>query len=365
MERKNINFEILRILLMYFIVLFHFIVHGVSNSSSLPLSLNKDSWILFMNHYIILILMPIVSIAVNCYILISGYFLSTKPFKLTRISKIWVQCFFYSTIICISIYYFYPDHIKLKNIIGSFTPIKSDTYWFVTKYICLIVLSPFLIKTTTIISQKKFKQLLLILFFINVTIFLKIPYGNIYSSGTSLSWFIFLFLIGGYVKKYGMFENYNAKKAFIIITFLSIIFYLIKSSFIIYYTKHTFNYADYSYNGITFFVSLFFFLWIKKITFKENHFYQSIIKIAPYTFGVYLIHDNIYFRSILWKKLTDPTLYFDSLLFTPYMIMVCLIIFLICISIDYVREQLFLITKINFITNMALNKIILFLKKKL
>lgn len=358
MERRTMNFEILRVLLMYFVVLFHFIVHGVSKSNFLPTSFDESSWVPFLNHFFILLFLPIVSVSVNCYILISGFFLSTKSFKLIRLSRLWLMTLFYSVIIGVIVYCFFPENVDLKNIIGSLTPIKSNTYWFFTKYMALLVLSPFFANWIRMVSQKEYKILLFILGFFNIHLFLKLPYGSIYSGETSLLWFIFLFLMGGYIRKYDLFKKTNEKKMLILSIVISIFFYIIKSISVMFYTNDVFYYSDWGYNGLTFFVSLSVFLWIKRLSFSESKVNQVVMKLAPYTFGVYLIHDNIYFRSILWGKLTTPNSYLDSLLFLPYMFSTCFVIFVVCLSIDYIRERFFKILKINSRVNEWLEKIV-------
>lgn len=73
MKSRDINLEILRILCMLFIVMGHV---GGRTGYDLPIAL--------MPHH------------VNCFILISGYFLITAEFKFERVLRTVIETIFYS-----------------------------------------------------------------------------------------------------------------------------------------------------------------------------------------------------------------------------------------------------------------------------
>ncbi len=331
---------------MFFIVLFHFIAHGIGHSSHSLTGFQSPAIILF-NHISIELIVAITSVAVNCYVLISGYFLVKLPFKLKRITNVWTQTFFYSVIICSILYFTNFGTVEQKNIVGAFTPIRSGTYWFVTKYFGLLILSPFLSKAINSISKKEFKLLLLILSGINITFILKIPYGDVYGGSTSLLWFIFLFFIAGYIRLYDPLKEAKLGKFFFLFVLLTWGGFIIKSFIDIVVFNKAFYYFDCAYNGTTFFSSLFLFLWFKKHSFKMNFYWHFLVKTAPYTFGVYLIHDNIFLRKPLWEKLIKPMICIDSWSLLPRMFCICISLFIICLLIEYLRTLLFSLLTVN------------------
>lgn len=350
MENKRIpNFEILRVLLMFLIVSFHFVVHGLCHSSMQIYKLN-DPIILF-NHLFIELVVAITSVAVNCYILISGYFLVALPFKFSRITKVWIQTFFYSVVICTILYFTVSGVVQKKNLLGAFTPIRSGTYWFVTKYFGMLLLSPFLSRAATSISRKEFHLLLLVLSFMNITFVFKFPYGDVYGGSTSLLWFIFLFFVAGYVRLYDPFHNVKFGQLFFLFTTILWLVFIVKSFVTIFIFNRVFYYSDCSYNGLAFFSSLSLFLWFRKHSFTKNVFVSFLIKIAPYTLGVYLIHDNIYFRSVLWVKIMKPIKYIDSWELVPIMFSTCTFIFVFCLFLEYARNKIFSLLKIDKLIN--------------
>lgn len=72
-------------LCMFLIVLGHAMVHGHVLDTLSPNSIN---------YYIVNILRAFLSVHVNCFVLISGYFLCTYKFRLSKVFFIWWQTFF-------------------------------------------------------------------------------------------------------------------------------------------------------------------------------------------------------------------------------------------------------------------------------
>jgi len=62
--------------------------------------------------------------------------------------------------------------------------------------------------------------------------------------------------------------------------------------------------------------------------------------IGASTFGVLLIHDNIYVRNYLWESLFKNASFANSGYLTIYEIIVVFVVFSICIAIDMLRIYL-------------------------
>ena len=141
MKREG-NFEVLRTLAMFFIVVYHCLTHGIGGAYGFDIV----QPICFSNLLFSDFMLVFCSIAVNLYVMISGYFLVDLSFKLSRIVRTWTIASFYSCLITVlfMIMNFIPFNII--SIGKSFFPISTDAYWFVTQYIGLLVLSPFFVK---------------------------------------------------------------------------------------------------------------------------------------------------------------------------------------------------------------------------
>lgn len=96
MKKRDINLDILRILCMFFVVTIHCLGRG---------ELVEGTAIRFgtINYHITQILNALLLVAVNCFVLISGYFLCTSRFKLNRLISVLGQAVFYSVFIYIFI----------------------------------------------------------------------------------------------------------------------------------------------------------------------------------------------------------------------------------------------------------------------
>lgn len=96
MGKKRIaNFEILRTVAMLFIVFWHFCVRGLTESSypSFIYKVNTNTGV--FNLSIVFLLLVILCVSVNCYVMITGYFMIDKTdFSFKRIEKVWLQTFF-------------------------------------------------------------------------------------------------------------------------------------------------------------------------------------------------------------------------------------------------------------------------------
>ena len=96
MKMKS-NFEVLRTIAMFFIVVYHCLTHGVGDEFGFNItSIATLSNVLFSDFMLVLS-----SVAVNLYVMISGYFLTDKVFKPSRIVRIWASTCFYSCVITI------------------------------------------------------------------------------------------------------------------------------------------------------------------------------------------------------------------------------------------------------------------------
>ncbi|EOU1923475.1 hypothetical protein DMN38_09310, partial [Clostridium perfringens] len=88
--KRESNFELLRIISMFMIVVLHVLNHG---------GIYKSTNI-YSNDFIIVNLIESLSIVgVNCFVLISGYFGINSRFSFRKCMKIYIQVIFYSIII--------------------------------------------------------------------------------------------------------------------------------------------------------------------------------------------------------------------------------------------------------------------------
>ena len=292
-KKRETNIEILRIIAILLIIAHHFSVHGEFNFSMSEISVNR-LWIQFIQIG--------GKIGVDIFVLISGYFLiNAKQTKINKILKLWIQIFIYSIGIFLIFVAtgFAPNW--MKDLGKSIFPITNSHWWFISTYFVLYLLSPYLNKLLTQLDKKSYLKLIVlttICWCVIPTIF------NSSFQSNDLIWFIYLYALSGYIRLHFDKNAISSKKCILIALSIVIIVFLTTVIFDIIGLQNQYigsYYSTYFYGMQTLpilIISLFLFLGFLNLKVKHN---KVINAIAAATFGVYLIHDDIYIRNFLWK----------------------------------------------------------------
>lgn len=301
-------------------------------------------------------------VAANCYVLIAGYFLVDTEWKCKKLLTLVSQILFYSLlipIVCLLLGIGDVHAWTVYDWIIAVLPLQMEHYWFATAYVLMFLLSPVLAAGVKQLSKKQ----------LEITIGLLLVYFCVFKSispillstdhyGYDYPWFICLFLIAAYIKLYGNGENglqfgklgkirlfASGKKSLICYVVTAVLIFVFSVVLgIINARIGKFDYymnMVYSYNHIlTLFASLSLFFAFKHWQPKECGLVRFLCKLAPYTFGVYLIHENIVIRN-LWPHWFGVERVKGSLLFVAYMMVVICVVFAVCMTVDWVRSLVF------------------------
>lgn len=192
-EKKNTGIELLRIVLMLFIIEGHLLTHTQIREA---LSFLSKKWVLVWG------MQAITTCSVNTFVFITGYFLTSKDIEWKKIFKLWKEVAFYS--IGIEIVFILFFGWRGFNSLKSFMPIIFHQYWFFSIYIYLLIFSPFINIGLNILDKAKYKILVIILFllcFVKPTIFPFAPQIDL-SEGMGIVSFVSIYIIAGYFKRY-------------------------------------------------------------------------------------------------------------------------------------------------------------------
>lgn len=323
---RESKLEILRIFSMFFIVLGHAVVHGKLMESKL-----------IYNELSLVGLQLGSRIGVNCFVLISGYFMVKSKYKREKLNFLIIQIFSYSIIITGGLMIMGIIPFSIKNIIYATLPIITSQYWFATAYVLLYLFTPYLQIMVNTITQKQH----FILICIMLTVWSVIPTLLIGNPGYSnLSWIICLWLIAAYIRLY--YDNIASVKVwhgvlflFVIIGITVFIYYIGKDNDFI---KQNAVYLLAEMNKVPAVIcSLLLFLGFKNLEIKSNYLLNSI---ASCTFGVYLLHDNPQIRNFLWEQLCSNQNYIDSPLLIVRITICVIIIFILGVMVEIFRKEL-------------------------
>lgn len=206
-KRRQLNYEMLRILAMLMIVCLHYL----SRSGLLGDSARAD---MTAADYAAWLLEAFCIVAVNVYVLISGYFggdgagketLLTAEAAVKRPLRIWRVTFFYSFGIGVLALLMGVQEFDIYRFFTYIFPVVTEHYWFVTAYIILCLLMPFLNAGMVMIGRRGLYALILgmlLLFCIAKTVLpMQLPWDKY---GYDAFWFITLYLTGAALKRYGM-----------------------------------------------------------------------------------------------------------------------------------------------------------------
>lgn len=366
-KKRVPNFEILRVLAMFFIVVWHFIYHGLLKESSPTYSFTVDG---VLNYSVMQIIMVITVMAVNLYVLITGYFMIQSKPKWNKIPHLWFQVFIYSVAIMGGL--IGGNHLGVKDLLHNSLVIRYNAYWFVTKYMGLVMLAPFINKCVCNLDRRNYKLLLAVMFLLDFSLY-RLFYGGNYSGGQSLFHFVFLYMIAGYVRNWKPFRSVGAAKIGLFLVLA--IFTVFAMETLLECLKCICHHEAIALrptcdlianNELTLFTSVLFFLWMSKLRINaDNCVVKCCMRIAPMTFAVYLIHDNNYVRPILWKWIMANTSLDSSLLYVQ-IIAYSLGIFVTCVIIDYLLKRLMsclhVVALIDMLTNRVKTKLNIYLE---
>lgn len=308
---RQSNIELLRCLLMYMIVVLHFVAHNL-------LDANNSAHLGDSNFLTGSALLSITCCAVNCFIIISGYF--HIKLSLHKIVAFLIPIMFYEFILSLATY-------GLHHRIG-FTPFN---YWFVKPFFVLMLLSPIINKGLESLKQNEIIVILALF-----CIFLIFPFSSITgNSGKNVSIFIFLYIIGHYIREYA---KTNIHLPLTISCFIGSVLLIFGETILLERFGMGMGSATMSYNYDNLFVvisAISLFLIFKNI--KVNS--KNINSIAKSSFYVYIITENV---SVYIKPNSIyDCLKVDSWNVSPFYILLIMgfsfIIFCTCIFIDKIR----------------------------
>ncbi len=340
-SKRLANIELLRILAMLMVVMLHYLGKG----ELLP-TITTD---MGTTAYVAWILESLSIVAVNVYVLISGYFLVESEFKPGKIARLVLQVLFYTVVItALSLAFgiIGKEELGIYNLIVQLFPFQMEQYWFMTSYLVLYILSPVLAMGVKAMSKKQL-QIVVIVFVTFMCVEKSIlPVQIVFDErGYDALWFICLFLVAAYIRLYGI--RFLEKKVWAAIFYLGGVAMILAENLAIsvVYEKtgelgHLIG-TSYHYNHIFVFLSsVGLFMFFKQLKIKDGWFASLVCKIAPYTLGVYLLHEHIYVRY-LWPKWLGCETVQGPVSLVVSALAAALVVFTVGILVDFVRSLLF------------------------
>lgn len=303
--KRNSNIELLRIVIMFMILL----LHANFFTFKIPTDYSFTSFLRCFAEAFTLT-------PVNIFVLITGFF--GTVFSVKKVLSLIFQVFFCVVPISIFLTSFGIIESDFRSIIRSFV---FNEYWFINAYIGLLILTPILNVAVDHLSHRVYISSLL---FFNVIAFLDAFWGVSgiqIGKGYSLIWFIFLYLLGRYVKCYQVSLSQKQLITLIVISCLC-------NSLII-FTFHSINYV----NPFIVIQSISTLLLFTKFEIKSD----VINWVAASTTMVYLVN----LHPVLCGSMKHKLWFFyqnnSTFIFLLYTVLFCISIFVFAIFYDKLR----------------------------
>lgn len=334
---RRSNLELYRILVMLLIVMHHYVVNsGLIGEMHAQPTAPQSVFLYFMGMW--------GKTCINCFVLITGWFMCKKEITLRKFLKLLLWVEFYNVAIGGIFLLTGYNGYSVRDFLWALLPVKSVGDDFTACYLPFFLFIPFLNVLVRNMTQRQHRLAVVLC----LTIYTALPFVlKVHATFNYVTWFCILYLISSYLRLYpipyksdtrfwglatiaGVLAAVGSVLAFITLTYLDVGGVDWRNAY--YYFVSDSNAPLAVGNGIC---SFMFFVNLK---IPQNQF---IITVASSAFGVLLIHANCgTMRQWLWgdicrnaEMFTTPYIYIHALL-------VPVAIFAVCIVIDQLRLRL-------------------------
>ena len=337
MKKRNYGIDSLRMLAMFMIVILHLLNQGgILNASGRFTSQYEAGWFLQSAAFC----------AVDVYALISGYVWVNAKYRYRNLIELWMQVFFYTVLITALFWLFVPNSVSAIEWLKAIFPVMFNQYWYFSSYVALFLFIPLL----NIILEKMEKRklqfcigMILLFFSCMQKLFYSDAFGT--NDGCSAIWLMILYLVGGYIRKYGSSDKGKTVR-FLAGYFVMIGVTWLSKLVIEILTLHFLgevragNYLI-SYKSPTILLAA-----ICLLLFFERIKFSSFVKklagfFSPMAFGVYIIHTHPLVFSYFMKDRFAEYAAFPWYIEILAILGTAVCINLICYAIDFIRLELF------------------------
>lgn len=343
-KKRMANIELLRLLAMMMVVSLHYLAKG----ELLP----KLTGSLTAQGYLAWLLESFSIAAVDVYVLISGYFLVETGFRSRRLISLVLQVLFYTCLMPVALIltgYLSVKEITLYNILQYIFPTNMLHYWFVSAYVLMFLFTPVLNAAVHAMKKRQLEAAIVILLCMEAVSKTVIPVRlELDNLGYDAYWFMVVYLIAAYIRLYGISflekkeDGKNRAAVYYILLCLAIfgLAMLIRAAFLLTGQFENFIESPFGYNHLlTIFAAIALFYAFLNWRF-EKKMGAFICCIAPYSFGVYLLHEHVNIRYE-WPFWLGAKKCNGALSLLGHWLFAIIIVLTAGLIVDYIRSLLF------------------------
>lgn len=282
---RDSQFELLRIVAMFFVVLHHLVIKGVD-------SVGYQNIYNYYNDGIIgVIINSLVIGGVNLFVLISGWYGIRHIGK--GFIRLIIDCLVFGIISYIFLWLVPGRPFNIQELFHSSAFVYN---WFVVAYMMLLLVSPIIEQSLQHIDDKTFLYWILLLTVFNILFGYCLKQVN--SNGYNVVQFIYLYYIARYLKVTKDKKYYGTVKRYSLLLYILLSLLLAGCFIIAGITEHpmsSFRWFAYN-NPLVLLSSICLFIWFAELNIKN----MIINTAASCVFGIYLLHTTQPF--IPWRN---------------------------------------------------------------
>lgn len=336
-KQRLSNLELFRIISMLGIIAAHYVNNSglIDNNGSINTAPTSG-------HSIFLLLFGAWGkIGINCFVMITGYFMCKSRITAKKFAKLICEVLFYKLVFFTIFWLSGYSAFSLKNLITTLLPVSSIQQNFTGCFIVFFLFIPFLNALIQHLNERQHIRLLALCCFTYI-VFGTIHGGSFGVTMNYVSWFIVLYFIASYIRLYpkAWFSNNRIcgvmLLVFVLLSVISVVACVWLGTKLDKFIP--FYFVTDSNTFLAVMVGVFAFLFFKNLRIPHS---KLINTIAASTFGVLLIHANSdTMRQWLWKDTIDCVGHYGDRLMPLYAIGCVVGIFAICVVIDIIRINL-------------------------
>lgn len=332
-KQRSSNLELYRVICMLMIVAHHYVVNSGLTSVGGPLVGYPDA----PNSIFLRLFGAWGKTGINCFLMITGYFMCTSQITLKKYIKLILQVYFYNIIIYLIFLFTGYESASITRLAKLALPFWGFSNGFVSCFLMFYLAIPFWNILIRNMTQRQ-HLLLLMLLFTCYTLFGNLPTFNI--TFNYITWFGVIYVIASYIRLYPT-PVWDRRTLWGWLTLASVLVSMVSVVMMNkLFAKWDYFLAD-SNKIFAVLVAVCSFLWFKNMNIK----YSKVINaFGAATFGVLLIHANSdAMRVWLWNDTIDTIGHYYLPLgnLILYCVVVVLLIFVACNLIDQLRIATF------------------------
>lgn len=303
--KRNSSIEMVRIIAMIFIIMGHLVGYGILKVTTTD---SFEMWLggATLNKLFAILLIPGGRVGVALFFMMSGYFQIRKA--TVSLKRVVGETLFYSVLLQLVALILKIG--SLGNIARGFFPVASGSWWYVSSYVLLMICSPAINEYYLKLSEKQKRKVILLVwvFLYTMPYVLNLQYY-------SLERGVLFYLIGAYIRTEVDFEKVRYRRLQLVLAFAFLWMSYVPLGYMYYAgTNKPFGVIVDAiiFNGVIIVgcATLLFMFFVS----AKDYCNKTINTIAKLTFGIYLLHDNMY-RNFIWDGLLKMPNHFQSALF--------------------------------------------------